>query len=221
MFDILEREKGISAAILLFFGLSIVLRLLLGVLYSGMIREADNMAATRNRLLRQCKLKFTNCYQLNNGVANIPVFVDKFINRLSLGAFSFEGIYHFSGQSMLLCVASCGLGICKGIIRGRMLGEILPFYMLCFMGLYLYFSVSAAIDIQSKKRILKVNLIDYLENHLSARIGVTKKDINMLYGGETIQRQNRESTEVPEKSLSDTRDQTEELEALLKEFLAM
>ena len=182
MFEIFQEEKIVTAFMLFFLGFSIFSRVLLGALYGKMIRETDNMAATDNRLLKQCKIKFANCYQLNNGVSNIPVFVDKFLNRLALGPFSFGTMYHLSGQAMLLSVVCAGIGICKCIMDGRMLGEILPFYIVSFMGLYLYFSVSTVVDIKGKKRVLKVNLVDYLENHLSARIGVTEQDMEMLYG---------------------------------------
>lgn len=182
MFEIFQEEKVVTALMLFFLSFSILIRVLLGALYGKMIKETDNMAATDNRLLKQCKVKFANCYQLNNGVANIPVFVDKFLNRLSLGPISFGTMYHLSGQTMLLSVVSAGVGICKCIMDGRMLGEILPFYIVSFMGLYLYFSVSTVVDVKGKKRVLKVNLVDYLENHLSARIDVTEQDMEMLYG---------------------------------------
>lgn len=182
MFQIFEEEPWIAAAILGFMGISLAVKLLLGFLYQNMIREADNMATTDNRLLKQCKLKFANCYQLNNGVSNIPVFVDKFLNRLALGPFSFETLYHLSGQSMLLSVIFAGIGASRSIAKGKTLGEILPFYIVSFVGLYLYFSISSVVDIKTRKRVLKVNLVDYLENHLSARMGVTESDLEMLYG---------------------------------------
>ena len=182
MFTIFQEEKIISAMMGLFLVLSILGWLWLGMLYQRMIRETDNMAATDNKLLKQCKLKFANCFQLNNGVANIPVFVDKFLNRLAVGHMSFSMLYHLSGQCMLLSVVCSGIGVCKSIIQGRLLGELLPFYIVSFLGLYVYFSVAALVDIGGKRRTLKTNLVDYLENHLSAQIHVTKQDIQMLYG---------------------------------------
>lgn len=182
MFRIFQEEKMITICMLVLGGFSIFIRVLLGMLYQNMIRETDNMASTENKLLKQCKMKFANCYQLNNGVANIPVFVDKFLNRLSLGPLPFGTMYHLSGQAMLLSVVCAGIGVCKGIMDGRMLGEILPFYIASFFGLYLYFSVSTVVDIKGKRRVLKVNLVDYLENHLSARIQITAQDMEMLYG---------------------------------------
>lgn len=182
MFRIFQEEKLITVGMFACLGLCIVLRVFLGLLYRNMIKEADNMASTENRLLRQCKTKFASCYQMSNGVANIPVFVDKFLNRMALGHLSFETLYHLSGQLMLLSVVFSGVGVCKSIVGGRTLGDVLPFYIVSFFGLYVYFSVSTVVDIRGKKRILKVNLIDYLENHLSPRIDVTRQDIEMLYG---------------------------------------
>lgn len=186
MFTIFKEEKVITAGILVFLCLSVLVRLMLAWMYHTMIRETDNMATTGNRLLKQCKVKFANCYQLNGGVSNIPVFVDKFLNRLSFGHLSFDAWYHLSGQCMLFSVIFAGVGICKGILDGRMLGEILPFYIASFMGLYLYFSLSALVDIKGKRRVLKTNLIDYLENHLSGRIPVTEQDYERLYGASKL-----------------------------------
>lgn len=186
MFTIFKEEKVITAGILVFLCLSVLVRLMLAWMYHTMIRETDNMATTGNRLLKQCKVKFANCYQLNGGVSNIPVFVDKFLNRLSFGHLSFDAWYHLSGQCMLFSVIFAGVGICKGILDGRMLGKILPFYIASFLGLYLYFSLSALVDIKGKRRVLKTNLIDYLENHLSGRIPVTEQDYERLYGASKL-----------------------------------
>ena len=186
MFTIFKEEKVITAGILVFLCLSVLVRLMLAWMYHTMIRETDNMATTGNRLLKQCKVKFANCYQLNGGVSNIPVFVDKFLNRLSFGHLSFDAWYHLSGQCMLFSVVFAGVGICKGILDGRMLGEILPYYIASFLGMYLYFSLSAMIDIKGKRRVLKTNLIDYLENHLSGRIPVTEQDYERLYGASKL-----------------------------------
>ena len=184
MFAIFMEEKVVSALMAASLVLSIFLRIFLGLLYRNMIKETDNMASTNNKMLKQCKLKFANCYQLSNGVANIPIFVDKFLGRLTFGHMSFGLLYHLSGQAMLLSVVFSGVGISRCIVRGKTLGDILPFYIVSFVGLYLYFSVSTVVDIKGKRRMLKVNLVDYLENHLSPRIDVTKQDIEMLYGEE-------------------------------------
>lgn len=182
MFRVFQEERLITICMFTCLGISIILRIFLGLLYRHMIKEADNMAITKNRLLRQCKTKFASCYELTGGVANIPVFVDKFLGRMALGHLSFDTLYHLSGQMMLLSVVCSGIGVCKSILAGRTLGDVLPFYIASFFGLYAYFSISTVVDVSGKKRVLKVNLVDYLENHLSPRIEITRQDIEMLYG---------------------------------------
>lgn len=185
MFPIFEQEKVASIVMLACMAVSILTRIGLGLMYLHLIHETDNMASTRSRQLKQCKLKFANCYQLNNGMANVPVFVDKFISRMSLGPVSPHLLEHLSGQLMLLSVVSAGVGVCRSIIAGSTMGQILPFYIASMMGLYLFFSVSAIVDLKGKRRVLKINLVDYLENHLSGRMGVTQEDMEMLFGQDT------------------------------------
>ena len=121
--------------------------------------------------------------------------MDKFLNRMALGHLSFDTLYHLSGQMMLLSVVCSGVGVCKSILAGRTLGDVLPFYIASFFGLYAYFSISTIVDVNGKKRILKVNLVDYLENHLSPRIDITRQDIEMLYG-ESVFEEKRESRAI-------------------------
>ena len=231
MFRVFQEEKLITICMFTCLGASIALRMLLGMLYRNMIKEADNMASTENKLLKQCKTKFASCYQLSNGVANIPIFVDKFLNRMSLGHMSFETMYHLSGQLMLLSVVFSGVGVCRSIMDGRTLGDVLPFYIVSFFGLYLYFSVSTIVDVRGKKRILKVNLVDYLENHLVPRLEVERE--NLLRGEKAQDREDEMSPERTmgwkeglrvkedmEKAVPASADYQDELEDLLKEFFA-
>ncbi len=200
MFSIFQQEKIASIAMFVCMACSLLIRVILGLVYLHLIRQADNMATTRCRQLKQCKLKFANCYQLNHGMPNVPVFVDKFLNRMALGPFSLEMLGHLSGQLMLLSVVSAGIGVCRRIVAGSMLGQILPFYIVSLFGLYLYFSISTIVDLKGKRRILKINLVDYLENHLASRMEVTREDMEMLYGPQENGR--RKSRRSGDKELS-------------------
>ena len=112
------------------------------------------------------------------------IFVEKFLTGLSLGPLSFGVLYHISGHMLMLSVIFSGMGVCRGIMAGSTFGQILPFYICIMIELYAYFSVAAIVDIKQKRKALKINLIDYLENHLSNRMQVTREDIRMLYGEE-------------------------------------
>lgn len=209
--ELLRNDFFLKAAIFLI-TLSIICQIVAGVLYQSMIQETDNMSATNNKLLKQCKLKFANCYQLNSGVSNISVFVDKFINRIKIGFLTLPGLSAFSGQSMLLSVFLCGIGIYRRIVEGRHIVELFPYYIVSLFGLYAYFSISSLADIKGKKEILKTNIMDYLENHMVNRLKVLPREhiAKEIMGADTPE------PELPRFG----RKEKQELEQLLQEFLS-
>jgi len=202
--------------------LGILCQIIIGVLYQKIIRETDNMAVTEHKLLKQCKLKFSNCYELNEGNINISIFVDKFINQIHFMGISLINIAHLSGQLMMLSVFAAGIGVCKSIIDGGTLGDLLPYYVVSLFGLYLYFSVSSFVDAKRKRSIVRTNLIDYLENHLAKHLQlIREEEMQSFIRSDRRQKAEEESFQETEKEDSSfTGDEKEELEALLREFLA-
>lgn len=233
-------QRRITGIVVLLLLLSIICQIMIGVLYQNMIKAADNMAVTQNRLLKQCKLKFANCYQLNDGVVNTVIYVDKFINRIRLGGISLIGLEHFAGQLMLLSVFCAGLGVCKGIIQGQSVGSLLPYYIVSLFGLYLYFSVSSMVDIAAKRKILKTSMVDYLENHMLNHLqlilnGTQAQTAERTEGRRAMKAENTQKAQEEGQQAEKTSDSPEpatqirqmispveeaELEELLREFLA-
>lgn len=203
-----------------------------GVLLNSLIRAAENMSATDNRFLKQLKLKFQNCYQLNEGVSNIPVFVDKYMNKIRFGKCSLNLISHLSGQLMLLSVFAAGTGACGAIASGGTWGEVLPFYLFSILGLYLYFAVSALVDVPGRKNVLRTNLIDFLENHMKGRLACVGEDLDRIAQGKTVvfdpaQGGKPSAMDTASKAVETETGQAlfneekeKELEILLREFLA-
>lgn len=180
MKSLFTEHKVLASVILLLFIFSLLCQIITGFLYQNMIKETYNMSSTKNKLLKTCKLKFTNRYELHEKVVNIPVFVDKFLNGIRFGPLSAKSVEHLSGQFLLLSIFITGAGACRGIIAGETIGEILAYYLSAFVMLYAYFSISAAVDLKGKKEVLKTNLIDYLENNISVRIPQSKKEQERL-----------------------------------------
>jgi hypothetical protein len=148
----------------------------------------------------------------------VPVFVERFLNKVRMGKLKVSVWRHLSGQLILLSVFTAGIGACLGIVQGSTLGEILPFYIVSMFGLYSYFAISGAVDINEKKEVLKTNLVDYLENHMGNKLEELEESFRKLDSHET------QSADFLKKApCSDTvrkRTPTAELEELLREFLA-
>ena len=227
MLQILFQHPEFMIPTLILLSLSIICQISMGVLCHKLIRETENMSTTPNKSLQQLKLKFSSCCQLHEGISNIPVFVDKYMNKIKVNGISLATLKHLSGQLVLLSVLISGIGACKGIVLGESVIYVIPYYIISFLGLYCYFAISSLVDVSGKTKILRTNLIDYLENHLANRLEQTSLDLKLVEGTDA----DKEEKAIPEISAdADKQDKQEgsvlshteakELETLLKEFLA-
>ena len=174
----MTKEMTILILTIVFMAMGILYQIAIGAIYQRMIHQADTLSGMDNKLLNQCKERFVNCYKLNGGVANIPVFVDKYINRIRILGMSISFMKHLSGQLMLAGVFVAGCGVCSGIVEGRKLIDLLPFYIISLFGIYLYLSVMSIVDMPNRRKMLKTNLTDYLENTVAQRLehGIMEKE---------------------------------------------
>ena len=239
MFTILTEHKILTGLILLSLLFSIICQIISGVIYHCMIFSSDHMAETKNKQLTQCKEKYAGYYKLNGKMVNTGIFVDKFLQKVRFAGVKLSWLNHISGQMMMLSILITGLSICLSLAAGSTLFQIIPYYLISILGMYLYFSISGMVDLQEKKNVLKINLTDYLENQFAPRLE-TEKENSMEEGikkrekygkellkeleakdgmNETEQRgaQSKDLEEILQPAMSQHQ---EELESLLEEFFA-
>lgn len=180
MLNLIFLHKNYIIAILVLLFLSIICQITLGVIYHKLIWETEHMSSTANKSLQQLKLKFSGCRKINEKVSNVPIFVDRFISRIKIGGLPLSLLKHLSGQLILLSVLIAGIGACMGIVNNESFISIAPFYAISFLGLYCYFAVSSLVDIPGKIKILHINLVDYLENHLASRLEQAELDMQLI-----------------------------------------
>lgn len=234
MFTIIYEHKLLTGLISFFLLSSIICQIISGVIYQNMISESDNMSATENRFLKQCKQKYANYYKLNGKMVNTGVFVDKFLQKIRIAGIRLNRLNYISGQMMMLSVLITGIAICLSLAAGSTLFQIIPYYLISILGLYLYFTVSGIVDISEKRKALKINLIDYLENHLVPRLeterenaleeGVKKREKyakELLFEKEPKQTEEPKPDEKPKVIVQQVSNKhQDELENLLEEFFA-
>lgn len=213
MFDIFIRHPYLSSGIVVTVFISVVLQMLIGNLLGRMVYEAENMASTENKQLKQCKLKFMNCYKMNEGMGNVTVFVERFLEKISIGKVKVTSIHRISSQLMLFAVLLSGLGAARGIVLNETVGQVLPFYVFAFLGLYIYYVATSFAGMEEKKLSLKFSLVDYLENHMVGRLKQTEEVLNQ----KLVEKKEQTSTRPKESFFSEKEKQ--ELETLLREFL--
>ncbi|MCH5263235.1 MAG: hypothetical protein J1F42_10005 [Lachnospiraceae bacterium] len=221
MFALFLQHKIFMVGILVLLSGSIICQIIMGVIYHRLIWETEHMSTTTNKSLQQLKLKFSGCRKMNEKIVNVPIFVDKYLSRIKFGGVPLSVIKHLSGQLMLLSVLVAGIGACFSIIGNESFFEIAPYYVISFLGLYCYFAVSSLVDVPGKVNILRINLVDYLENHLANRLEQTELDMQLI---QPTQKENV-SSHSPEQNTDNAGapsfagPEMEELELLLQEFL--
>ena len=213
MFEIFIRHPYLSLGIVAVVVISVVLQMLIGNVLGRMVYEAENMASTENKQLKQFKLKFMNCYKMNEGMENVTVFVERFLEKIAIGKVKVSSIHRISSQLMLFAVLLSGLGAARGIVLNETVGQVLPFYVFAFLGLYIYYVATSFAGMEEKKLSLKFSLVDYLENHMVGRLKQTEEVLNQKLG-----EKNEQIPVRPKESFFSEKDK-QELETLLREFL--
>lgn len=211
MFSILYDFRLLSICMIIFLSLSIIFQLTVGVIIQQMVQESENMSYTKNSILRQCRQKYINYYKLNGKMVNTTVFVDKFLKKITFLKIPLTKYIHASGQLMFFFILTTGISIFLQLSLGRSLFDMIPYYLISILGLYLYFSVSGIINLEERKKIIQINLVDFLDNHLSPRLQVELAIAE--------KQQEKEQKEGKEEKVVVNFSQQQELEELLEEFL--
>ena len=221
MFTLFIQHKNFMVGILALLLGSIICQIIMGVIYHSLIWETEHMSTTTDKSLQHLKLKFSGYCKINEKISNVPIFVDKYLNNIKFGSIPLSLLKHLSGQLMLLSVLVAGIGACLSIIHDEGFFSIAPFYLISFLGLYCYFAVASLVDVPGKINILRVNLVDYLENHMTNRLEQTALDMQLIRPDTTDNSKETPSDPIIniKSSPSFSGSEMEELELLLQEFL--
>ena len=145
---------------------AIVIKVLQTFLYVRLMEESENIPASKNKLIKQMKLKFENCYKLNLGVNNVNIFVDKYMYKHRVGGIS---MYQLNRIPIVLGWLCGTAGIVSGLIcyvEGYSV-KMGSFYERYGIGAILSLKLAEVIlDTGHKKNIVYTNVIDFFENSL-------------------------------------------------------
>lgn len=180
MLEKLFYENILIYVMVAMFGLGMLLKLLLYIGYSRMIRASNNMGRTNNKLFKKLKVKSETFYKLKINVNNVDAFVDKSINNHKIGGILLITWEKISGQVSIICgmtgLAGALLGDLIGIermwiVRVLAVGLVISGLLMVFENL---------LNKDSRKEIIKVNAVDYLENYLINRLEQESKNPELI-----------------------------------------
>lgn len=151
-------------------GLGIVVRFIVNVLYKRLVKSSENLGTTRNKMLKHMKLRFETCYKAKIGVNNVDTFVDKNVLQYRFCGILLSTWENFGGQVLFLCLLLVPISAVFGNVFKCGQDRILFAGSIGILVSSILIIVDKSINLASKKGVIKLNLMDYLENFLKVRL---------------------------------------------------
>lgn len=161
-------------------GGGVFFKFILSMKYRLLIRASKHMGTSKNKLMRVLRLKFETCYKLKLGVNNVDSFVDKYVYRhrfCGLLLYTWETI---SGEFVILCMLSGSIFAVLGLVNGCERNDILYTFLTGVLGCAVLITYDFFINLTMKRKVLKTNISDYLENFLKARLESDESSAELL-----------------------------------------
>ena len=151
-------------------GLGLLVRFILELIHIRLIAGSDNLGASKNKTLRHMKMKFETCYKLKIGVNNVDTFVDKNILRYRFCGVLLSTWENFGGQLLLLNFLIVPVSTVFGVLYDCGQDEIIRAGAVGILTGSILILVDKFINLPAKKRLIRLNLLDYLENFCKVRL---------------------------------------------------
>jgi hypothetical protein len=151
-------------------GLGLLVRLLVNLVYKHLVRESDNPGEAKNKMLKHLKLKFETCYKLKIGVNNVDTFVDKNVLRYRFCGLLLSTWDNFCGQVLFLNLLLVPIIAVFGVFFDCGQDQIMLAGSVGILSGAVLILVDKSINLSVKKRMLRLNLLDYLENFCKVRL---------------------------------------------------
>jgi hypothetical protein len=151
-------------------GLGLIIRFMVNLVYKAMVKESDNLGATNNKQLKHMKMKFETCYKLKIGVNNVDTFVDKNVLRYRFCGILLSTWECISGQVLYICLLLVPISALFGVVYDCKQDIILLTGSVGILASAILILVDKGINLLDKKKMMRMNLLDYLENFCKVRL---------------------------------------------------
>ena len=151
-------------------GLGILIRFVLDMVYIYLVKESDKLGTTKDKLLKHMKMKFETCYKLNIGVNNVDTFVDKSLTKYKFCGILLSTWENFSGQVLLLSFLIIPISAIFGVVFEISKEQILYTGAVGVLAGAALILADKMTNLPVKKQMIRLNLLDYLENFCKVRL---------------------------------------------------
>ncbi len=151
-------------------GLGILVRFIVNLVYRNLVKASENPAETKNKLLKLMKMRFEACYKAKIGVNNVDTFVDKSVLKYRFCGVLLSTWDNFGGQVLFLNLLIVPISAVFGVAFDCGQQLVLLTGAVGILSSAILILVDKSINLPAKRRILRLNLLDYLENFCKVRL---------------------------------------------------
>ena len=138
--------------------------------YTRLVRASKDMGRSQHKLMKNLCNKFSTCYQLKIGVPDVPVFVEKYLRHYTLLGVRLR-VWEAFGQFLMLAamILSFSGAVCS--MAWNLNSDTV--YATLFAGVVgngILLLFDCLFHLSEKKELLRVDIVDYLENVYKPRL---------------------------------------------------
>lgn len=152
-------------------GLGVLCKWVTRILYKRLIKEAGNLAMTKNRNLKMLRQRVENTYRTNAGVGNMSAYLERQMYDFKFLGFTLNRWADFSNQMTFLCFLTGGIAAFLSYwYRSDSYYIVLYGSMGILAGVFILM-VDSGVNLNEKREQLLIALEDYMDNSLFFRPG--------------------------------------------------
>lgn len=163
--------QGLAAALII----GILSKVMVWRSYRKLLRASREMDRPQRRWIGVLKKKFENYYQLDADVHNTGCIVDQYFESHKLLGITITFWEQIPGFCAILCMLLGCAGAAKGIAQGADIFLWLRSLMVSAVVGFIIFIIDSLVQMDHMKRMIRTNLINFLENVLPNRVNKSMK----------------------------------------------
>ncbi len=151
-------------------GLGLLVRLIVNQVFKNLVKASENPAEAKNKLVKLIKMRFEACYKAKIGVNNVDTFVDKNVLKYRFCGILLSTWDNFGGQILFLNLLTVPVSVVFGVTFRCGQDKILLTGSVGILSSAILILVDKSINLSAKRRMLHLNLLDYLDNFCKIRL---------------------------------------------------
>lgn len=208
--------------ILVLGGIGIVMKFLLGIKYSVLLKDTYKVGTEKCEWINLLKKKYEICHRLEMNVYNVDKFVDKYVYKQK-----WCGVFLYTWENICgkLCVLSGALSVIAMVLTvytkcGQ--AVVVDYSTAMIFSLTLLITFSMLANVSKKKEVIHLLVCEYLENVYDVRLETEKENPQLFeqFKAEMNKLEQVKEKKKEKKAKTKKSSQRDEIERMKQELVA-